>query len=67
MDKNSSGYKLSIQYFSINILYNLWYFFPLTKTKIITKDMESPWITKGIKKSSKRKQHTYSKFLNERN
>ena len=47
-------------------MYNLWCFFPPTKIKI-TKGLESPWITKGIKKSSKRKQRTYSKFLNERN
>ena len=35
--------------------------------KIKTKDLESPWITKGIKKSSKKKQRLYSKFLKERN
>ena len=27
-----------------------------------TKGLESPWITKGIKKSSKWKQRLYSKF-----
>ena len=37
-------------------------FFPVNKMKI-TKDLESPWITKGIKKSSKKKQCLYSKFL----
>ena len=30
-------------------------FFPMNKMKIKTKDLESPWITKGIKKSSKKK------------
>ena len=30
--------------------------------KIKTKDLESPWITKGIKASSKKKQHLYSKL-----
>ena len=35
--------------------------------KIKTKDLESPWITKGIKKSSKKKQRLYSKFLKKRN
>ena len=35
----------------------------MNKMKIKTKDLESPWITKGIKKSSKKKQHLYSKFL----
>ena len=35
--------------------------------KIKTKDLESPWITKGIKKSSKKKQRLYLKFLKKRN
>ena len=30
------------------------------------KDLNSPWITKGIKKSSKRKQRLYEKFLKNR-
>ena len=30
-------------------------FFPTNAMKIKTKDLESPWITKGIKKSSKKK------------
>ena len=38
-------------------------FFPMNKKKIKTKDLESPWITKEIKKSSKKKQRVYSKFL----
>ena len=29
--------------------------------------MPSPWITKGVKRSSKRKQRLYEKFLNNRN
>ena len=37
-------------------------FFPMNKMKIKTKDLKSPWITKGIKKSSKTKQRLYSKF-----
>ena len=28
-----------------------------------TKNLNSPWITKGIKKSSRKKQHLYEKFL----
>ena len=28
-----------------------------------TKNLNSPWITKGIKKSSKKKQSLYKKFL----
>ena len=39
----------------------------MNKMKIKTKDLESPWITKGIKKSSKKKQRLYSKFLKKRN
>ena len=31
-----------------------------------SKDLNSPWITKGIKKSSKRKQRLYEKFLKNR-
>ena len=35
----------------------------MNKVKIKTKDLESPWITRGIKKSSKKKQLLYSKFF----
>ena len=41
--------------------------FPLKKIKLKTKDLKSPWITAGIKKSSKRKQQLYTKFLRNRN
>ena len=34
--------------------------FPLKKIKLKTKDLKSPWITAGIKKSSKRKQQFYT-------
>ena len=37
-------------------------FFPMNKMKIKTKDLESPWIIKGIRISSKKKQHLYSKL-----
>ena len=37
--------------------------FPIRKIKIKAKDLESPWITNGIKKSSKKKQRLYQKFL----
>ena len=36
-------------------------FFP--KIKVNSEDIQSPWITVGIKKSSKRKQRLYEKFL----
>ena len=34
----------------------------MNKMKIKTKDLESPWIIKGIKISSKQKQRLYSKL-----
>ena len=37
--------------------------FPKVKIKIKTKSFLSPWITKGILKSSKRKKRLYEKFL----
>ena len=37
--------------------------FPKVKIKLKTKSLLSPWITKGLKKSSKRKQKLYDKFL----
>ena len=40
--------------------------FPKKKIELKTKDLESPWITKGIKKSSKKKQRLYEKFLKKR-
>ena len=41
-------------------------YFPIRKIKIKAKDLESPWITDGIKKSSKKKQRLYQKFLKKR-
>ena len=38
-------------------------FFPKQKIQINPKNLASPWITKGILKSSKRKQKLYEKFL----
>ena len=37
-------------------------FFPMNKTKIQPKVLESPWITKGMKKSSKKNQLLFSKL-----
>ena len=37
--------------------------FPVKVIEIKTKNLLGPWITKGIKKSSKRKQKLYEKFL----
>ena len=41
--------------------------FPLKTIKLKTKDLKSPWITAGIKKSSKQRQRFYTKFLKNRN
>ena len=41
-------------------------YFPIRKIKIKAKDLENPWITNGIKKSSKKKQRLYQKFLKKR-
>ena len=37
--------------------------FPLQKIKIEGKSLVCPWITKGIRKSSRKKQCLYEKFL----
>ena len=37
--------------------------FALQKIKMKGKNLVSPWITKGIRKSSRKKQHLYEKFL----
>ena len=37
--------------------------FPLQNIKIKGKSLVAPWITKGIRKSSRKKQHLYEKFL----
>ena len=42
-------------------------FFPKKKIKVKSKDIQSPWITAGIKNTSKRKQRLYEKFLKCRN
>ena len=37
--------------------------FPIREYILKDKDIKSPWITKGLKKSSKRKQKLYIKYL----
>ena len=37
--------------------------FRLHKTTVKMKNRNSPWITKGIKQQSRKKQHLYEKFL----
>ena len=45
----------------IRLLYGK--YFAIKKIQIKAKHLESPWITNGIKKSSKKKQRLYQKFL----
>ena len=37
-------------------------YFPKKQIKLKSKDLQSPWITNSIRKSSKRKQRLYEKF-----
>ena len=53
------AYKAFLKRFST--LYDT--YFPEKKIELKNKDLQSPWITKGITKSSKRKQRLYEKFL----
>ena len=39
----------------------------MNRIKLKIKDLQSPWITNGIKKASKRKQGLYEMFLKNRN
>ena len=53
------------QFFNIfNSIYDI--YFPKVFVRLKTKHIQSPWITKGIAKSSKRKQKLYEKFLKHR-
>ena len=58
----SERYKLFLKKF-LSIYENI---FPREKIKLKVKDIQSPWITNGIKKFSKRKQRLYDKFLKTR-
>ena len=48
----------------IDSIYNE--YFPVAKIMLKQKKHFTPWITRGIKKSSKRKQKLYKKFLKHR-
>ena len=50
-------------YFSHKLIVLYDKYFPKQNIRIYIKDLESPWLTRGIKKSSKRKQKLYIKFL----
>ena len=54
-------------YFSHKFIALYHKYFPKQNIKIHKKDLQSPCITRGIKKSSKRKQKLYVKFLKNRN
>ena len=57
-NKPNEAYELFLKDFPA--LYDV--YFPLKKEKIRSKDLKSPWITKGLKTFSKRKQKLYAKF-----
>ena len=57
------AYKAFLKRFST--LYDT--YFPEKKIKLKNKDLQSPWITKGIRRSPKHKQRLYEKFLKNRN
>ena len=59
----NEAYNMFLQ--KVKVLYDQ--YFPKQFIKIKEKDLRSPWITRGIKKSSKRKQKLYNKFLKNRN
>ena len=61
-DDPNEAYK---QFFNIfNSIYDL--YFPKIFVRLKAKHIQSPWTTKGIAKSSKRKQKLYEKFLKHR-
>ena len=57
------AYKAVLKRFSA--LYDT--YFPKKKIKLKNKDLQSPWITKAIIRSSKRKQRLYEKILKNQN
>ena len=72
---NSIDWDLLTQTLSTNDSYNIFLerfikiydqAFPERKIEIKQKNLSSPWISKGLRKSSKRKQHLYEKFLKQR-
>ena len=58
-DDPNEAYKKFLNIF--NSIYDI--YFPKVLVRLKTKHIQSPWITKGIIKSSKRKQKFYEKFL----
>ena len=62
IDDSNESYNKFLEIFSS--LYEK--YFPLTKVKLKPKRKNSPWITNGIAKSSKRKQKLHEKFLKHR-
>ena len=64
---NNKGPNDTYNYFSHKLIALCDKYFPKQNIRIYKKDLQSPWITTGIKKSSKRKQKLYVKFLKNRN
>ena len=59
----NEAYNIFLQ--NVLLLYD--HYFPEKEIKVTKKELKSPCITTGIKKSSKRKQRLYEKFLKNRN
>ena len=59
----NEAYNIFLQ--KVLLLYD--HYFPEKEIKVTKKDLKNPWITTGIKKSSKCKQRLYEKFLKNRN
>ena len=52
---------------SFDIFFNTYdKYFPKVRIKIKAETIQNPWITKGITKSSKKKQKVYERFLKKR-
>ena len=72
---NSTDWELLTQTSSTNYSYNISLerfikvynqAFPERKIKTKQKNLSSPWISKGLRKSLKRKKHLYEKILKQR-
>ena len=65
--RNCTNTNVMFEHF-INIFSNLYEkHFPLKTSYVKVKDLNTPWMTNGMKKSSKQKQKLYIKYLKRRN
>ena len=64
---NNKNLNDAYNYFSHKLIVLYDKYFPKQNIRIHKKDLQNPWITRGIRKSSKRKQKLYVKVLKNRN